>query len=101
MPAWAARSAKARRRRRRGEVEDAVGAGKSGSGIGGDRDAVRAEPGELAGILADLGGIGPLDGAGERDARRLGDDADQRPPHPAGGADDGKAHVGGVHGLAL
>ena len=86
-------------RRRRGEVEDAIDAGEGGSGSSPIGTPFGPRPASSPASLADLGGAGPLDRAGEPDARRFGDDADQRPPHAAGGADDDKAHVG--HGISM
>ena len=95
MRACAASSAKATVAAGVGEVEDAVGLGEERAA---DRRLIAmpfgAEPGERAGILADLGRAGALEAPASVDARRLGDDADQRPPHPAGGADDDQSHVG-------
>ncbi len=67
---------------------------KSGSGSAGDGNAVRAEAGEFAGVLADLRRAGPLHRSGERHTRALGDDADKGAPHAPGGADDDEPHVG-------
>ena len=77
-----------------GEVEDAVGLGEGLDRLVGDRDAVRREPGEEAGVLADLGRAGALDRGGEGDAGGRVDDAHQRPPHLPGGADHHQPHVG-------
>ena len=83
-------------RRGNGEVEDAVGLGEGLDRLVGDRDAVRREAGEEAGILADLRRAGPFDRGGEGDAGGRVDDPHQRPPHLSGGADHHQPHVGHV-----
>ena len=85
----------------RGEIEHAFGPGENRQRVVGDGHAVRAEPGEFTRILAEHLRSGPLDGAGQMDTVNLGDGADQRLAHAAGGADDDQPHASGCccHGL--
>ena len=72
----------------------AVGLREQRLGVGGDRDAVRAEPGKLAGVAADHRRAGRLDRARERRAVGRGDGLDQRAPHAPAGAGHDQPHVG-------
>ncbi len=66
---------------------------KAGSGSSVIATPMRADAGELAGILAEMRRARPLDGAGDAGAVNGVDGADQRLAHAAGGADDDQAHV--------
>ena len=82
------------RRLRHGEVDDAVGLGDQRRGVGRERDAVVAEPGQLPGVLADQRRARAFERARQRQARRLGNRLDQRAPHAPAGAGHDKPHVG-------
>ena len=76
-------------RRRRGEVDHRVGRGEQGRRVVADREALGADPGEVAEVLADHGAEArELRAAGKRAAIRLVDDARHHAAHAAGTADD-------------
>ncbi len=80
-------------RRRGGEVEHALGMCEGRQRVVADRHPDAAEPGKLAGILADMRRAGPFDGAGHARARHGRHRADQRLSHAAARADHRQSHL--------
>lgn len=77
---------------RRGEVDDAFGMEKRGERIVGHGNADRAEPGDLAGILADEGGAGTRDCSMQGYAISGVDEPDQSLSHAARRANHHQLH---------
>ena len=81
-----------------GEIDQPVGVSEQRPNLGGNRNAVSPQPGELARVAANHRGGSCLHRAREDDSIGRGDGVDQRAPHAPAGASHDQPHVG--HGVS-